>query len=558
MGRPSPALAVILLVGYAAVVVWLTWPLATHLTTHLPAPRPEAIPDTLFTAWVLGYESHALATAPLRLAEANIYHPAPHALFYGPTDLSALPYFMPPFLVTGNPALALGLVFLGGVVLTAWALHLTLFRWTASHPAGFVAAWTLLMTRWTLWTWVPTVPAYAILLYFPSILLLAGAATLRTRRVLWLAALVVLQGLTDAYMAVALLVPLALLATGRLIRHRTRAAGRRLLVAIVLAAAVLLAANASYLLVRAENPELRQQTVWTHHPAPIALPWDLLGDLAPTAVPMAVLPVIVAGAFAARYTARPRGLWAQGILWTTAGVLMSITPLATWNGRPIVLPHVVIAPVYQVLRIPSRLGVAALIGLCTLAGAAVAECLRCPLWSRLPHRPALVARAGLVALLAFAMYEDYANAIGRPAAVHRMRLPARYPLAAAISSDAPFLQQLRESGGPLLELPVGPAGFAPLLNAQAMYRSLFHWRPLLNGYSSYWPARFPARMALAERLPDPSALAALRNETGLELILVHTEALGAEGRASWLRRAGGGGGLRLVGWEGGEMLFRVE
>ena len=119
-----------------------------------------------------------------------------------------------------------------------------------------------------------------------------------------------------------------------------------------------------------------------------------------------------------------------------------------------------------------------------------------------------------------------------------------------------------------------------------MYRSIFHGRALVNGYDGYWPAAFPARMALVASLPDPRALAALRRETGLELILTHLEQFGVaerevcEGleqasvplpppgchqdfggaeRAAWLAIAerGGRDDLRLLTRDGADLLFAV-
>src|SRR5207245_10250730 len=95
------------------------------------------------------------------------------------------------------------------------------------------------------------------------------------------------------------------------------------------------------------------------------------------------------------------------------------------------------------------------------------------------------------------------------------------------------LHGLRQPGGPHLGLPLGQGGREePRSQARAMYRSTFHWRPLLNGYSSYWPSAHPRRMQLARRLPDPDALQALRAETGLEMILVHAAEVGSAERAS--------------------------
>jgi hypothetical protein len=91
-----------------------------------------------------------------------------------------------------------------------------------------------------------------------------------------------------------------------------------------------------------------------------------------------------------------------------------------------------------------------------------------------------------------------------------------------------------------------------------MYRSIFHWRPLLNGYNSFFPVGFPERMALAARLPGRAALAALRRETGLTNVVVRLGGLPAVTRARWERVARRGrDDLRLVLRDGNELLFAV-
>src|SRR5439155_1299480 len=110
------AAAIVPLALYCVAVVWLTWPLAAHLRTHLPSTEVACSFDTLLIAWVLAWQTHALATAPLHFAQANIYHPARHALFYCEAGVGALPYFAPAFLLTGSPALALNVTLLGSSV----------------------------------------------------------------------------------------------------------------------------------------------------------------------------------------------------------------------------------------------------------------------------------------------------------------------------------------------------------------------------------------------------------------------------------------------------------
>ena len=133
--------------------------------------------------------------------------------------------------------------------------------------------------------------------------------------------------------------------------------------------------------------------------------------------------------------------------------------------------------------------------------------------------------------------------------------PARYPTVAVAGPPEPFLPTLRSGDGPLLELPA--EGLVPATTA--MYRSTFHWRPILNGYASFWPARHPGDMALADRLPDRDAVDALRRGTGLELVLVRLQEMPAAARPRWLDLpALEASGLELVARTPAELLFRVS
>jgi hypothetical protein len=67
-------------------------------------------------------------------------------------------------------------------------------------------------------------------------------------------------------------------------------------------------------------------------------------------------------------------------------------------------------------------------------------------------------------------------------------------------------------------------------------------------------------MRLASRLPDAAALAALRRDTDLELVLVRGGLKGIRGLDRWeaLASAGGGDGLRFVARDGKDLLFAVD
>jgi len=574
---------------YVAVVVWLTWPLAAHVDTALPHTWEGCHFDLLQMVWALAHQSRALVTAPWAIAEANIYHPTPHALFYGDAGSGALPFFMPTFLLTGNPALASNLLFLGSVALAAWALHAVVTRWTGSHLAGFVAAWSFLTSRWVLWTWIPSAPHYAVLVYFPFVMLLGAMPTTGRGPALLFLSLLVLQGLATIYVAVPMLLGVGIIATVRALGPRSRRAGFRLIAVVLVAGLFLLAADAGYLVVRAENPSLATQTPWNTSADAVELPWGPLRADMPMGVPVVTLLLVTAGAVSVAWGRAgnriPRAPWVHGAYWVIVGLGLSLTPTVRWFGTPISLGPFVLSSWLPGLRRFDRMGVVGLMGLSVLAGIAFAECARRPGHRRLPSW-ATVALAGAVAA---AMYAQYARGVAMPGPLRVASLPSSYPIEPAIAPTSPLLDVLRKPGGPLVEVPATWGRLhhpVPAFNASAMYRSIFHGRPLLNGYDGYWPAEFPGRMALAATLPDPGALARLRRETGLELILAHVGQFGlverevCEGleqaygplpppgchqdfggaeRAAWLGIAeqGGRDDLHLLARDGDDLLFAV-
>jgi hypothetical protein len=551
------------LVLYATAVVWLTWPLAQQATSRLPATVGPCAFDTPLISWILAHETRALTTAPAELPHGNQYHPARFTLFYGPTALGALPLYAPVFLATGNPALAINLTLLGGAALTAWTMHLLLVAFTRSHLAGMVAASTFLMTRWLFWNQAPTNPFYACLELCPLIMAVAARPDVRIAPLL---GLVVLQCLSDvAYVAAAMLAPLTVIGLVRLLRPATRPAGLRTL-AVVLATPVVVApVYAGYALVASQNPDIALQTNWRGLGSKLfpwlgqhltELPWGPIGDMSPASVaPVAILLVLVGLVVAAlRGIERgpTRSLWGHALLWTVVGFVISLTPAVTWRGRVVWLPHAWLADwkFVNVLREPERLAIASLIGLSVLAGLAFA---RCTASARAPWR------AAAATLLLAATYVQYSQGFSVP--FRRQPLPAEYPTAAAPAEPA-LVDVLRQDRGPVLEVPVGPnGGRLPFFHAGALYRSIYHRRPIVNGYAGYWPQGFAERMELAGRLPDPDALDALRRETGLATIVVHqADPFNKDAYPAWEKLAaqGGGHGLQLVARVGDDLVFAVR
>ena len=549
---------------YLGAVVWLTWPLAARLTTQLPFTHAACNFDLFQTAFVLAHESRALTEAPSTFADAPLYHPTPGALFYADAAFGSLPFFLPAFVLSGNPTLALNLAFLVPAALTALALHLVTRRWTGSDLAGGIAGWTFLTTPWTFWTFAPSAPQYVALLYFPFVILLATRPPSR-RRDLGLAALIALQSLSSpVYISAAVLAPLGVLAMGRLLRPSGRRDGLGLLGAMALGVLLLAPALAGYVAVRIANPDLAEQSYWRWWHVTTELPWGPVADLrVPTAVPFIAFVLAAAGLVSLALPWRERNApvaaraFGHAVFWSAAGIVMSISPAATWYGRPIRIPHTLLVewiPPYGTLRESFRLGVAGLMGLSLAAGLGFALCV-----ARLPVRGRTAALAAT--LVAFVVGGEAYREYRAREAFERQPVPHRYALLTPPAASDGIVQALRAGHGPVLEIPVDMTryGPAPGRHAHAMYRAIFHRRPLLNGYGGYWPDGFIERMRLASQLPDPAALAALRRQTGLATVVVDTRSLHHAERAAWRRTlAGGSPGLHPSGTYGDAVVLDVR
>lgn len=506
-GRRVALVAAALALNLGAVT-WLSWPLATVITTHVAEGGLRC--DTQYAAWALAWQTHALGTDPLGIADANVYAPTRHALFYGPPGFGLLPLFAPVFVATGNPTLAINLASFGGVLLAVLGLHLLVWRWSGCWTAGAVAA----VVAWT----TPTLTAFAAenpqgsaLAPLPALVLAGLASAYDRRALLALIPLAVLQCAADlVYVTPATLAPLGVLALVRIARPATRAAGLRLAAALGLVAVALSPIAWGYAAVRHANPNLAAQTVWTLPPRASAVAWATA-----TYLPWTVRGLVLAG-LAARIVAgrreaarTPAAAWGHALLWWLSGAL-----LVAW------LPDVARAllPDMPLIRGNGRLGMCAIAGIAIAAGLAFAECVAA--WVRWRRGMAVATLVLLVAVVA-------GLGIERRPLLRRTHLPypGQHPTAAEV-------EMLRAEQGPVLELPVGGHGDV-WLQSDAMYRSIWHWRPMVNGYASYYPAAFPARMALARRLPDAEAMAALRRDTGVTTVLVRLAGMGRVQRDRW-------------------------
>jgi hypothetical protein len=112
--------------------------------------------------------------------------------------------------------------------------------------------------------------------------------------------------------------------------------------------------------------------------------------------------------------------------------------------------------------------------------------------------------------------------------------------------------------GAIAEIPF----FGDWREAMRMYKGSFHWRPLVNGYSGYYPRGFLAIRQHLLAFPDRETAAWL-SELGVSHLAIDGEALGQRGRKrdrNWRQRATDGetGWLDPVMRDGRLALYRIR
>ena len=248
----------------------------------------------------------------------------------------------------------------------------------------------------------------------------------------------------------------------------------------------------------------------------------------------------------AREFMRDRGFFVIVLL---AAFWLSLGPAPQSLGRPVEIagPYQLLfdyVPGFDGVRVPARFAMIVAFALAVLAGYGAAALSRAPF-----GRIVLVA-ACAVAFLEGVRVPFILNGatplrdFNAPEA--RVYRPARAP--------AVYHELARQPPDTVvIELPLGPPDF----DLRAMYYSVVHWRPVVNGYSGFYPPHYGRLVtALSEipRHPDIS-LEALRSTGATHLVLHEAAFRENEGAATAdvLRSAGAVELFR----DGSDVLFRL-
>jgi hypothetical protein len=97
------------------------------------------------------------------------------------------------------------------------------------------------------------------------------------------------------------------------------------------------------------------------------------------------------------------------------------------------------------------------------------------------------------------------------------------PLTPYPNAPSALERWLREQpAGVVAELPMAVPNALPGPEPRYSYLSSFHWKPLVNGYSGYYPQSYLSRVEVMSGFPDERSLARLRQD-GVRYLVVHME-----------------------------------
>jgi hypothetical protein len=518
---------------YVLATVYFTWPLADLSADRIfPRGSPD---DILLVLWILAWDVHALATDPGRLFDGNILHPARQVLAHSEHLLGTLPIFAPVMAITGDPVAALNVMMLGSFLLGGLFMHALIWSWTGSMLAAYVAGLCFAFAPWRIngLNW----PHLLSTQYLPLVVLglERSVKTRSVRAILILAAALSLQLLCSYYLAyMVALVAGTFVAMYALCdpRARRRDVLTALTVGIVPAVAILLAASLPYFeLYQAGHflrPSMDDETVL-----------EVLGTFGRPALitrsfvgwgPAVLALLALAPALSTRADWVRARVLALAFLFACA-LAISAGPVGLFGGTlPFYSWLAAVVPGFSLIRVPFRFGILASFAVAALAGLGV--------WwvsGYLRAAPRSVLYVFAAASIFLAVYPGLkATAPASSTVPTRENLPQVYTWLAA-----------NGRGGPLLELPMQERRALTAWQwdrpgARAAYFSVYHWLPLLNGYTGYTPPAARAVEEMANRLPSQGDLEALVNCTGVRWILVHR--LGPSQEQAWQKLRG----VRLV------------
>ena len=476
----------------AALVTALTYPLVPHMGSMARFDGGDA----KFGLWNVAWIGHALLTQPAHLFDANIFYPHTGALAYSELNLVSGFLGFPGYALTRNPFVALNSAIAIGLFLTfilTWAL---VRRLTGSAGAGLVAA--------AAFTFCPNIPSRSaeiqLLMTFGIPLVFLAFHRFHERptaaRSVALGVALAVSGLACAYYGLFTATALAVIALAMADRRRAvlgRPCRRGAVTMGLIVAPIFVRYEAARRAVAAPDAASPQNILeWSARttdfltsPTFVHSWWEpaVIRVFGVSNDPM--FPGLVMLALAAIALAKVRR--------REVAAYAAVAVFALWAafGPPLLIYTLIakIVPGMALLRAPVRYGILVSFALAVLAGFGADRITR--------RRAAFTGALVLATALELVVW-------GGPGTVPGWNLSPMPPLPRAYQMLASLPR------GPVVDFPFAYRRTDYQQHARAMFWSVFHWQPLVNGYSDVIPEDFREIALPINGFPDAASFEILR------------------------------------------------
>jgi hypothetical protein len=516
-------------ISAAILTVALTWPVAARLGS---VGRVDS-GDGRYSIWNVAWVAHALTSRPSAVYDANIFSPHSNTLAFSEANLVAGVIAIPVWLLTKNGYAASNFVTLCSFFLSALTTYVLAKRLTSSVPGASVAAIAFAFCPYVF----SHLPHVQLLMTFglPLVLLVMHAFVdaPSIRRALLLSAAMAVAGLSCGYYGIfgALAAGFGVLWFGVARGHWREARYWLLgLLAVLVASAIIQPFFSPYASLQAHGfgrslDEARIFSVrWrSYFASPMMLDrWmlpylEFWGSWREVLFPGFL--TIALGGLAILQTFAPRPAPHLVASRAVVGFYVSLGVLAVWLslgpdfGLYALLHRTV--PFFPLLRAPARFGVLVTLAAALLSGIGFANALR-PLSG--PRRGWV-----LTAILALALAKATVGPLAMPTAPEETEAHKRL-------ADLPY--------GVVAEFPYFIERAERHRHTEYMLMSMWHWKPLVNGYSDHTPEEVLRDMPKLAAFPDVDAWSVLRDHRA-RYVMIHWRLYPPEARAPMVLRVRG-------------------
>jgi hypothetical protein len=491
--------------GYLLLFAVLAAPWLLVAGSAIPISSPFGRDDTRLLTWILWWVADALAHHPGTLVDAPINYPAP-AQLTGSEHFGGLQLvFLPIWLLTQNPVLALNTILFLSYPLAALAMNRLLVALGISNAVAWVGGLLFALGALQVPTHVHLLHTLAF--FLPAIVL--AMHRLRERPDRWRGALfaaALVGAFFSAYYTTAILMPLLLICGLGELRRPLPDARRFAAIAglAVVGALVLLAIASRPYLARGALVSAGDGAAQVRGLSGLFLVYVVLE--ARTLFGVTALLLGAAGCIAL-FDRRLRPIAAGGLLlFLVSAALVIGGAFALHKLPPTPIGSLIQAP-FAFFRIAARWAVVAGFGLALLAAAALEW------WRR--RVPWYLGHAMLASVAVLVLIERGTVLYGQVLDVPR-----------ALTSDAPTYGELahvfrRYGDGPLLEVPISSFGHST--QPDAMLGAMTHGQPLIVGHTGYQPPHRALIDATIKQLPSEDAVQELVDMTHLRWVVVRSD-----------------------------------